>query len=89
VHGENGWAELAPAFAFEEERRLSGKIAGTWFAKEFAPLDEFALELDYFSKCIRENTNPEPDGEQGLRDMVIIAAIYEAARECRGVEIRY
>lgn len=89
VHGEKGWAELAPAFAFEEERRISGKILGRWFAKTFKPMDEFALELDYFSKCIRENKNPEPDGEEGLRDVIIIDAIYQAARQGRTVEIRY
>jgi predicted dehydrogenase len=89
VHGEKGWAELAPAFAFEEERRLSGKIAGQWFAKTFKPIDEFALELDYFSNCIREDRKPEPDGEQGLRDIVIIDAIYQAAKRGGTVRIEY
>jgi predicted dehydrogenase len=89
VHGEKGWAELAPAFAFEEERRISGKIAGRWFAKTFKPIDEFALELDYFSNCIRESHKPEPDGEQGLRDIIIIDAIYQAARKGGTVKIKY
>ncbi len=89
VHGEKGWAELAPAFAFEEERRLSGKIAGKWFAKTFKPIDEFALELDYFSDRIREGRKPGPDGEQGLRDIVIINAIYQAARKGSTVKIKY
>src|ERR1700676_4802689 len=89
VHGEKGWAELAPAFAFEEERRLSGKIAGRWFAKTFKPIDEFALELDYFAKCIREGHKPEPAGEQGLRDIVIIDAIYQAAKKGGTVKIKY
>jgi predicted dehydrogenase len=89
VHGEKGWAELAPAFAFEEERRLSGKIAGHWFARTFKPIDEFALELDYFSNCIRQGRKPEPDGEQGLRDIVIIDAIYQAARKGGTVRIKF
>jgi predicted dehydrogenase len=89
VHGEKGWAELAPAFAFEEERRLSGKIAGRWFAKTFKPIDEFALELDYFAECIREDHTPEPDGEQGLRDIIIIDAIYQAAKNGGTVKIKY
>jgi predicted dehydrogenase len=89
VHGEKGWAELAPAFAFEEERRLSGKIAGQWFAKTFKPIDEFALELDYFAECIREGHKPEPDGEQGLRDIIIIDAIYQAAKKGGTVKIKY
>jgi predicted dehydrogenase len=89
VHGEKGWVELAPAFAFEEERRLSGKIAGKWFAKTFKPIDEFALELDYFAECIRGKRNPEPDGEQGLRDIIIIDAIYQAAKKGGTVKIKY
>lgn len=89
VHGETGWAALAPAFAFEEERRLSGKIAGQWFAKTFKYVDEFALELDYFADCIRQNRQPEPDGEQGRRDMVIIDAIYRAAKTGGSVKIEY
>jgi predicted dehydrogenase len=89
VHGEKGWAELAPAFAFEEERRLSGKIAGRWFARTFKPIDEFARELDYFANCIRKGRKPEPDGEQGLRDIVIIDAIYQAANKGGTVRIKY
>jgi predicted dehydrogenase len=89
VHGEKGWAELAPAFAFEEERRLSGKVGGKWFAKEFKPIDEFALELDYFSECIHDGRKPEPDGEQGMRDIIIIDAIYRAAKKGGTVKIKY
>jgi len=89
VHGEKGWAELAPAFAFEEERRLSGKISGKWFEKTFKPMDEFVLEIDYFADCIQKGRRPEPDGEQGLRDIIIIQAIYKAVEKGRPVKIRY
>ena len=89
IHGENGWAALAPAFAFEEERRISGKIAGKWFEKIFKPMDEFALELDAFAESIRKNRKPEPDGEQGLRDIIIIDAIYQSAKKGQPVKIKY
>jgi predicted dehydrogenase len=89
VHGEKGWASLSPAFAFEEERRLTGKIAGKWFEREFTAIDEFALELDAFADCIRENRKPEPDGEQGMRDIVILEAIYRSAKQGRTIAIRY
>jgi predicted dehydrogenase len=89
VHGEKGWAALSPAFAFEEERRLSGKIGGQWFENTFAPIDEFALELDAFANCIREGRKPEPDGAQGLRDLLIIDAIYKAAKKHGRVKIKY
>lgn len=89
VHGEKGWAELTPAFPFEEERRITGKVGGRWFAETFEPIDEFALELDYFATCIHQGSTPEPNGEQGLRDLIIINAIYEAARKGIRTPIRY
>jgi len=89
VHGAKGWASLSPAFAFEEERRLTGKIGGRWFAQEFTAIDEFALELDAFASCIRDHRKPEPDGEQGMRDIAILDAIYRAANLGRPVAIRY
>ncbi|HKW97136.1 MAG TPA: Gfo/Idh/MocA family oxidoreductase [Bryobacteraceae bacterium] len=89
VHGEKGWASLSPAFAFEEERRLTGKIAGRWFEKEFSAIDEFALELDAFASCVRERRAPEPDGIQGMRDIAILDAIYRAAKIGKPVAIRY
>ncbi len=87
LHGERGWAALDPAFAWEEERRLFGKIGGRWFEKVFKPIDEFALELDAFAASIRSGRDPEPNGVEGLRDLVIMQAIYRAARENRAVPI--
>lgn len=87
VHGERGWAALDPAFAWDEERRLFGKIGGRWFEKKFKVMDEFALELDAFADCIRRKRDPEPSGVEGLRDLVILQAIYRSARENRSVPI--
>lgn len=89
LHGDKGWAELAPAFGFEEERRLSGKIAGKWFQKLFRPVDEFALELDALATCIENGSQPEPTGEEGLRDIIVIDAIYQAAKHGGSVNINY
>jgi predicted dehydrogenase len=87
VHGEKGWAALNPAFAFEEERRLFGKIQGQWFEQTFKVIDEFALELDGFADCIRRRRNPEPDGLEGLRDIATIQAVYRSAQENQTVRI--
>lgn len=87
LHGERGWAALDPAFAWDEERRLFGKIGGRWFEKVFKPIDEFALELDALAAAIRARRDPEPNGVEGLRDLVIMQAIYRSAREARAVPI--
>ena len=83
VHGEKGWAALDPAFTWDEERRLFGKLGGRWFEKKFALLDEFALELDAFAHCIRTGRHPEPNGLEGMTDVAVMAAIYQSAREGR------
>lgn len=87
VHGDKGWAALNPAFAFEEERRLFGKIQGRYFEHTFKVIDEFALELDAFAQCVRRKRDPEPDGMEGLRDIATVQAIYRSAREGRTVPI--
>jgi predicted dehydrogenase len=88
VHGDRGWAALNPAFAFEEERRLFGKIQGRWFEQKFKVIDEFALELNAFAESIRRGRDPEPDGMEGLRDLATIEAIYRSARENRTIPIQ-
>jgi predicted dehydrogenase len=80
---------LTPAFPFEEERRLTGKIGGRWIEKTFEVVDEFALELDAFAAAIQSEHAPEPDGIQGHRDMMIFQAIYESAKNQKPVEIKY
>lgn len=87
VHGEKGWAALDPAFAFDEERRLFGKIGGRWFERKFKVMDEFALELDAFAEAVRRGRDPEPDGLEGLRDVAIMQGIYQAATENRRAAI--
>jgi predicted dehydrogenase len=89
VQGTKGWLCLAPAFPFDEVRRLTGKIAGRHIAKSFQIVDEFAPEIDAFAEAIQEKSAVEPDGVQGLRDMYILRAIYEAAKKQKSVAIRY
>jgi glucose-fructose oxidoreductase len=89
VFGEKGWACLDPAFAYDEERLLFGKIGGRWFEKRFEVIDEFALELDAFADNIWRKRDPEPDGSEGLHDVQTMQAIYRAAREGRWVPIEF
>jgi predicted dehydrogenase len=89
VQGTKGWACLAPAFPFDEERRLTGKIGGKWFEKKFQVVDEFAPELDAFAEAIRTKKSVAPDGWQGHRDMCILQAIYASAGNGKPVSVRY
>jgi predicted dehydrogenase len=84
-----GWALMTPAFDFNEERRLTGKIKGHQIARRFKVMDEFAPELDAFASAIQNKRKIEPDGVQGHRDMIILQSIYESARNRKPVIIRY
>jgi len=89
VQGEKGWACLTPAFPFDEDRLLTGKIKGKGFSHNFKIVDEFAPELESFAQAILKNRPVQPDGKQGHRDMRIIDAIYESASKQTPVVIRY
>jgi glucose-fructose oxidoreductase len=89
VQGTKGWASLSPAFPFDEERYLTGKIAGKLFNKKFRMVDEFAPEIDMFAAAIQNRRPVQPDGVQGHRDMLILQAIYESAKKEKPVVVRY
>ena len=89
VQGTKGWVSLTPAFPFDEERRLTGKIGKRWIERKFKITDEFLSEVDAFASAIQNKRNIEPDGVQGHRDMIILNAIYESARKRQAVSIGY
>jgi predicted dehydrogenase len=89
IQGSNGWVNLSPAYTFDDERRVTGKIAGRGIERRFKVIDEFAPEIDAFSSAIFGKKTIGPDGSQGHRDMLILQAIYESARTSRPAAINY
>jgi predicted dehydrogenase len=47
-------------------------------AQKFPRTDQFGGELKYFSDCILRNREPEANGEEGMLDVRVIAAIEQA-----------
>jgi hypothetical protein len=43
--------------------------------RSFKNTDHFGGEMKYFSQCILENRDPEPDGYEGLADVRVLEAI--------------
>ena len=80
VHGSKGTITVQPAFAYEGIH-LTGKVDG----KEIDDLerakqpDQFRAEGEYFARCIREDREPGPSGEEGLKDMQHMTNIYALA----------
>jgi predicted dehydrogenase len=80
---ERGWFGLEPAFNYDGIHgiRSDGK------AIDFGQTDQFAAELDNFAQCIRDRTATRVPGEEGLRDVEIMMAIYESARTGRPIDL--
>jgi predicted dehydrogenase len=51
--------------------------------KAFPQYDHFSGQAHYFSECILNGVRPEPDGGDGMADVVIMRAIEEAAKTGR------
>ena len=49
--------------------------------------DHFQLEMDHFSDCVQANKEPLTPGEEGLKDLKIIEAIYESGRTGKPVKL--
>ncbi len=83
VYAERGWFGLDPAFAYGGNRgeRSDGK------AIALPEPDLFAAEMDDFARCILEGRPTKVSGEEGLKDVRIMAAIYESARTGRAVKL--
>ncbi|MEX2150319.1 MAG: Gfo/Idh/MocA family oxidoreductase [Steroidobacteraceae bacterium] len=79
----DGYFGLEPAYTYDNLRGQSsgGKI-------DASQVNQFALQLDDFARCIRDGVPPELNsGEEGLRDLRIIEAIYQSIREGRPVTV--
>ncbi|WP_049926320.1 D-xylose 1-dehydrogenase Gfo6 [Halopiger goleimassiliensis] len=51
------------------------------------PVDEVREEFDYFGYCVLTDTDPEPDGADGVADLRAIEAAYESAESGRRIEV--
>jgi len=54
---------------------------------KLADIDQFAAEMDDFAQCILNNQPTRVPGEEGMQDVKIMLAIYEAARTGKTVSI--
>lgn len=90
MQGSNAWAGLNPAFAYGGLRLQKGRLVDghdTTTEIQFDAADQFALELDHFAQCVRDDIVPHTPGEEGLQDQRIVEAIYASARTGKAVDI--
>ena len=84
VIGEKGRIRMDPAYEYASALTVEAEITGKKpQRKTFPKRDQVAAELVAFARCIREEREPEPSGEEGLADLYVLEAIQRATETGR------
>ena len=84
VVGEKGRITLDPAYEHSSALTVEMEVANRRpQRKRFPKRDQIAAELIAFARCIREDREPEPSGEEGLADLYALEAIQRATESHR------
>jgi predicted dehydrogenase len=86
VIGQTGALVMDPATAYHRNH-MTGQFDGLRQNFNLPDIDQFVAEMDYFSDCVKNDKDPITPGEEGLRDIRIIEAIYESAATGKQVKL--
>jgi predicted dehydrogenase len=86
VVGTDGRLCLDPA-TWYSGLRMWIERGNTIEQKELPVVDHFTAEMDHMSDCVMQNRQPLTPGEEGLRDIRLIQAVYESARSEKMVKV--
>ncbi|HLX86426.1 MAG TPA: Gfo/Idh/MocA family oxidoreductase [Terriglobales bacterium] len=80
INGEKGYLVMEPGFNYDGVR-MHGEVAGKSIEQSSDSKQpyQFVFEAEHFASCVRNNKEPESPGEEGLKDMLAIEAIYKSA----------
>jgi glucose-fructose oxidoreductase len=87
--GESGWIDLEPATSYSGQRmRVSVRGDDEAVTPPKGPAaNQFVGQLDHMAECVVTGSEPIVGGEEGLRDLRLIEAIYRSAREGRTIAV--
>ncbi|MBV8829615.1 MAG: Gfo/Idh/MocA family oxidoreductase [Acidobacteriaceae bacterium] len=81
VVGTEGNIVMSPGFMYGKPLEQEITIGQKKTNKSFKNTDHFGGEMKYFSDCILNGQDPEPDGEEGYADVRVLEAILRALKE--------
>lgn len=86
VYGAKGQLEAEPFQSYSGNKLF---VTRGRTRQEFAyeQANHFAAEMDHMSECIQTNKTPLTPGEEGLKDLKIMMAAYESAREGKTIKL--
>ena len=87
IVGTKGIIRMDQAYEYALPIKQTLIVNGNSKHRTYPKRDQFAPLLLHFSDCILENGHPQPSGEEGLRDVRIIRALYRSAETGRPVAL--
>ena len=78
VVGTKGSLEMNPGFMYGKSLQQTLIVGETKSGNSFKNTDHFGGEMKYFSACILDGVEPEPDGEEGFADVRVLDGILRA-----------
>jgi predicted dehydrogenase len=86
--GTKGNLRVDPAYDYFSGLTHYLTIEGKTQKKTYRRRDQFGPELAYFSDCVLQGTDPEPNGREGLIDVAIVEALYASARAGEPIQLQ-
>jgi xylose dehydrogenase (NAD/NADP) len=87
VVGSDGRVRIEDAFQPKRERRVTVETDAGTADLTLPATDELREEFDYFAHQVATDEPVEPDGEDGLTDVRVMAAVYESVATGERVEL--
>jgi predicted dehydrogenase len=89
VGGNKGWMEISEIYDYRTNPICRTYTVKTEeFREEYIQRNnEIKAEIEHFSLCIQRNKNPEPMGEEGYRDQLLMDALYQSAMQGQPVHL--
>jgi predicted dehydrogenase len=82
----DGWFGMEPSMNYSGLRMFLHRN-NTTEEVSLPQRDHFALEMEHMSDCVMNNKDPLTAGEEGLKDIRIMMAIYESAKTGKTVKL--
>jgi predicted dehydrogenase len=87
--GDKGRIELEPGTSYSGNRLWVGNGRSNEVTPPPGPgATQWSGQLDHMAQCVKQNREPIVPGEEGLRDIRIIEAVYRSAREQKRIALR-
>jgi predicted dehydrogenase len=86
VYGTRGQIESDPFLSYQGNHLFQTRGRQRQ-ELQIEPANHFASEMDHFAQCVLGGENPLTPGEEGMRDVKYLMAVYESARTGKSIKL--